>query len=238
MKQVVQSARSGKLALKEVPDPKVRAGHLLVRTRSSLISAGTERMVVQFARKNLAAKAKARPDLVRKVIDKAKRDGVGATFRAVMARLDEPLPLGYSACGDVVALGEGTEGRFHAGQRLAIAGAGLANHADFNVVPVNLAAPVPDDVNDEEACFGTLGAIALHGVRNMGLEFGDCAAVIGAGLVGQIAVQLLGLAGIRAFAFDYNDSRLELCRYGRAELAWNLADPDVDRPKPETKTIS
>jgi predicted dehydrogenase/threonine dehydrogenase-like Zn-dependent dehydrogenase len=226
MKQVIQSARSGKLALKEVPDPKVRAGHLLVRTRTSLISAGTERMVVQFAQKSLAAKARARPDLVRKVIDKAKRDGVAATMRAVLTRLDEPLPLGYSACGDVIALGTGTEGQFHVGQRIAIAGAGLANHADFNVVPVNLAAPVPDDVNDEEACFGTLGAIALHSVRNMGLEFGDCAAVIGAGLVGQIAVQLLGLAGIRALAFDYNAGRLELCRYGRAAMAWNLGDGD------------
>ena len=224
MKQVLQSARSGKLALKEVPDPKVRAGHLLVRTRASLISAGTERMVVQFAKKNLAAKARARPDLVRKVIDKAKRDGVAATVRAVLTRLDEPLPLGYSACGDVVALGAGTEGQFHVGQRLAIAGAGLANHADFNVVPVNLAAAVPDDVNDEEACFGTLGAIALHGVRNMGLEFGDCAAVIGAGLVGQIAVQLLGLAGIRALAFDYNEGRLALCRYAEAAMVWNLGD--------------
>jgi len=142
----------------------------------------------------------------------------------VLGRLDEPLPLGYSACGDVVALGAGTEGKFRVGQRLAIAGAGLANHADFNVVPVNLAAPVPDDVNDEEACFGTLGAIALHGVRNMGLEFGDCAAVIGAGLVGQIAVQLLGLAGIRALAFDYNAGRLALCHYGRAAMAWNLGD--------------
>ena len=219
MKQVLQSARSGKLALKEVPDPKVRAGHLLVRTRTSLISAGTERMVVQFAKKSLAGKAKARPDLVRKVIDKAKRDGVAATIRAVLTRLDEPLPLGYSACGDVVALGEGTEGRFRVGQRLAIAGAGLANHADFNVVPVNLASAVPDDVNDEEACFGTLGAIALHGVRNMGLELGDVAAVIGAGLVGQIAVQLLGLAGIRAVAFDYNAARLDLCSYSRAAMA-------------------
>ena len=210
MKQVVQSAKSGKLALTEVPNPKVRIGHLLVRTRTSLISAGTERMVVQFAKKNLAGKAKARPDLVHKVIEKAKRDGLVETFHAVMARLDEPLSLGYSACGEVIALGKGTEGQFHVGQRLAIAGSGLANHADYNVVPVNLAAEVPDDVNDEEACFGTLGAIALHGVRNMRLEFGDCAAVIGTGLVGLIAVQLLHLSGIRAFAFDYNEDRLEL----------------------------
>ena len=119
MKQIVQSARSGKLALKEVPDPKVRSGHVLVRTRSSLISAGTERMVVQFAKKSLAAKAKARPDLVRKVLEKTKRDGIASTMRAVLARLDEPLPLGYSACGDVIAVGDGAEGKFRVGQRIA-----------------------------------------------------------------------------------------------------------------------
>lgn len=226
MKQVVQSARSGELALKDVPDPGVRRGHLLVRTRTSLISAGTERMVVQFAKKSLAAKAKARPDLVRKVFDKARRDGIAATIRAVLSRLDEPLPLGYSACGDVIEVGEGAEGLFHVGQRIAIAGAGLANHADFNVVPINLAAPVPDDVNDEEACFGTLGAIAMNGVRLMELELGDTAAVIGAGLVGQMAAQLLDLAGVRAIVFDFNGERLKLAEYGGAEMVWNLADGD------------
>ncbi len=226
MKQVVQSAKSGKLALREVPDPAVRRGHLLVRTKASLISAGTERMVVEFARKNLAAKAKARPDLVRKVLEKAQRDGIAATIRAVMARLDEPLPLGYSAAAEIVALGEGTEGQFRIGQRVAIAGAGLANHADFNVVPVNLAAPVPDDVNDEEACFGTLGAIALHSVRNLELGLGDFAAVIGAGLVGQLAAQFLELAGARVLVFDYDASRLSLARYGRAAFTWDLGNGD------------
>lgn len=226
MKQIVQSARSGKLSVKEVPDPHVRAGHVLVRTRSSLISAGTERMVIQFAKKSLVAKARSRPDLVRKVLDKTKRDGVASTIRAVFARLDEPLPLGYSSCGDVIAVGQGVEGRFHVGQRVAVAGAGVANHADLNVVPSNLTASVPEDVNDEEACFCTLGSIALHGVRNMGLEFGDFAAVIGAGLVGQLAAQLLELAGVRVAVFDYNQGRLDLARFGRAELIWNLGDGD------------
>lgn len=226
MKQIIQSARSGKLSLTEVPDPKVRAGHLLVRTRASLISAGTERMVVEFARKNLAAKARARPDLVRKVLDKARRDGIGATIRTVLARLDEPLPLGYSASGEVVALGDGTEGQFRVGQRVAVAGAGLANHADLNLVPVSLAAPVPDDVNDEEACFGTLATIALHAVRNLEVGFGDCVAVIGAGLVGQLAAQILELAGARVAVFDYDASRLDLARYGRAAFTWNLGDGD------------
>jgi predicted dehydrogenase/threonine dehydrogenase-like Zn-dependent dehydrogenase len=224
MKQVVQSARTGKLALKDVPDARVRAGHLLVRTRTSLISAGTERMVVQFAKKSLAAKAKARPDLVKKVLDKAKRDGIGATMRAVMARLDEPLPLGYSACGVVEAVGAGLEGRFAVGQRVAIAGAGLANHAELNAVPDNLCAPVPGDVNDEEACFGTLGAIALNGVRLMELQLGDVAVVIGAGLVGQLAAQFLELAGVRVAVLDYNAGRLELARYGGAELTCDLSD--------------
>lgn len=226
MKQVVQSARSGKLALKEVPDAKVRSGHLLVRTRASLISAGTERMVVNFAKKSLAAKAKARPDLVRKVLDKAKRDGIGATMRAVMARLDEPLPLGYSAVGEVVEVGAGLEGKFRAGQRVAIAGAGLANHSELNAVPENLCAPVPDDVNDEEACFGTLGAIAMNGARLVEPQLGDVVAVIGAGLVGQLAAQFLDLAGCRVIVLDYNAERLKLATYGGAELVCDLSQGD------------
>ena len=235
MKQVIQSTRSGKLAVKEVPDPKVRAGHLLVRTRASLISAGTERLVVGFAKKNLASKARARPDLVRKVMDKARRDGIGATIRAVAARLDEPLPLGYSASGVIASVGEGLEGKFQVGQRVAMAGAGLANHAEYNLVPENLAAPVPDDINDEEACFGTVAAIALHGVRNLGLEIGDTAAVIGVGLIGQLAVQLLDLSGVRVVALDYEARRLDLARFGRAELAWNLADGD---PVPAIQSLT
>ena len=179
MKQVIQSARTGKLKLTEVPAPEVRAGHLLVATRASLISAGTEKMVVDFARKSLAGKARQRPDLVKKVIDKVKRDGLGATLRAVLARLDEPLPLGYSLAGDVIAVGEGLEGKFRVGQHVACAGAGLANHAEFNVVPASLTAPVPDDVDYEEACYGTLASIALHAVRNLDAKLGEKVAVIG-----------------------------------------------------------
>lgn len=224
MKQVIQSARTGKLALKEVPSPKVKAGSLLVATRASLISAGTERMVVEFARKSLAGKAKARPDLVRKVLDKAKRDGLAATFRAVMARLDEPLPLGYSAAGEVVAVGAGLEAAFRVGQRVAVAGAGLANHSELNVVPRNLAVPLSESVPDEHACFGTLGSIALHGVRSLQVGLGDVVCVVGVGLVGQLAVQFLALQGARVIALDANAERLALAARLGAELAWNLAD--------------
>ncbi len=225
MKQIVQSARSGKLALTEVPEPQVRPGHLVVATRASLISAGTERMVVDFARKSLAGKARSRPDLVRKTLDKARRDGIAATFRAVLARLDEPLPLGYSAAGEIVAIGAGLEGAFRIGQRVAVAGAGLANHAELNLIPRSLAAPIPDDVGDEEACFATLGAISMHAVRNLQAGLSDIVAVLGVGLVGQLAVQLLALQGARIAAFDYDPARLALAARHGAELIWNLAEP-------------
>ena len=228
MKQVIQSASSGELSLREVPAPKVRAGYLLVRTRTSLISPGTERLVVAFAKKSLAAKARARPDLVKKVMAKARRDGLKATWDAVRARLDEPLPLGYSAAGEVVAVGAGLEGVFRVGQRVAMAGAGLANHAELNVVPRNLAAAVPDGVADEEACFATLAAIAMHGTRNLGAGLGDVVAVLGAGLVGLLAVRLLVLSGIRVVALDYDRGRLDLAQRLGAELAWDLAQTGVE----------
>ncbi|MDD9878194.1 MAG: bi-domain-containing oxidoreductase [Magnetovibrio sp.] len=226
MKQVIQSRRSGRLSLKEVPAPKVKAGHVLVRTRASLISAGTERMVVDFAKKSLAGKARARPDLVKKVVDKAKRDGLKATFQTVMARLDEPLPLGYSAAGEVVAVGAGLEGRFRVGERVAMAGAGIANHAELNAVPENLLAAIPDGVTDEDASFGTLGAIALHAVRNTGAGLGDVVCVLGCGLVGQLAAQFLTLAGARAVVMDYDPERLDLARSLGAEAAVDLGGGD------------
>jgi len=227
MKQVIQSARSGKLSLKDVPAPRVRSGSVLVRVHASLISAGTERMVIDFARKSLAGKAKERPDLVRKVLDKARRDGLAATFKAVMARLDEPLPLGYSAAGEVIGLGAGTEGAFRIGQRVALAGAGLANHAEFDCVPTSLVAPIPDGVTYEQASFGTLSAISLAGVRNLGLGLGDVVTVLGVGLVGQLALQLLALQGARVIAVDTNKDRLDLAGRLGAELTWVLGEPGL-----------
>ena len=227
MKQVIQSARSGKLSLKDVPAPRIRAGSVLVRVHASLISAGTERMVIDFARKSLAGKAQERPDLVRKVLDKARRDGLVATFKAVMARLDEPMPLGYSAAGEIIGLGAGSEGTFRVGQRVALAGAGLANHAEFDCVPTSLVAPIPDGVGYDQASFGTLSAISLAGVRNLGLGLGDVVTVMGVGLVGQLAVQLLALQGARVIAVDVNKDRLELAARMGAELTWVLGEPGL-----------
>lgn len=228
MKQVIQSRRTGKLAVKDVPAPsQVPPGHLLVETRASLISAGTERMVVDFARKSLAGKARARPDLVRKVLEKARRDGVRATYQTVMARLDEPLPLGYSAAGRVARVGEGLEGRFRVGDRVAIAGAGIANHADLNLVPENLAVPIPDGISDADAAYGTLGAIALHAVRNADPKLGETVAVIGLGLVGQLACRFATLSGARVVAVDYHPGRRGLAAKLGADIA---LDPGADDP--------
>jgi predicted dehydrogenase/threonine dehydrogenase-like Zn-dependent dehydrogenase len=224
MKQIVQSASTGALSVRAVPVPRVKPGHLLVRTAASLISAGTERMVVEFAKKSLLGKAKSRPDLVKQVLAKIRRDGLLATLDTVRARLDQPLPLGYSASGVVLEVGSGLEGRFQVGDRVAIAGAGIANHAEYNVAPGNLAASVPEDVSHLEACFGTLASIALNGIRLLEPKLGDVVGVIGVGLVGQLAAQLLAIHGCRVICLDYSAQRLALAQSLGAEFTWNLAD--------------
>lgn len=222
MKQVVQNARGGKLSLKSVPTPGVARNSLLIKTHCSLISAGTERQMVGFAQSSMLAKAKARPDLVRKTLDKVQRDGPMATIKAVTARLDEALPLGYSIAGEVIEVGAGLEGIYDVGQMVAGAGIGMANHAEYNVVPENLVVPIPADVAPEEACFSTLGSIALHSVRLVEPQLGDVVAVLGAGLVGQLCAQFARLAGARVIVLDYNAARLDLARSLGAEATIQL----------------
>jgi len=217
MKQVIQNARGGKLRLKSVPAPQVQRNTVMVRTLASLISAGTERQMVDFAQSSLVSKARSRPDLVRKVMDKVQRDGAAATLKSVMARLDEPLPLGYSAAGTVTEVGAGLEGKFNVGQLVAIAGIGFANHAEINVVPENLVVPVPSDVSAEQASFCTLSSIAMHAVRLAGPQLGSFVAVLGAGLVGQLVAQFARLSGARVIVLDYNAARLELAKANGAE---------------------
>ncbi|MCW1843760.1 bi-domain-containing oxidoreductase [Prosthecomicrobium hirschii] len=223
MKQVIQNAKGGKLRLKDVPAPGVAARSLLIRTEASLISSGTERQMVGFAQSNMLEKARARPDLVRKVVDKMRRDGPVATVKSVLARLDEPLPLGYSAAGRVVEVGAGLEGIYSVGQLVAVAGIAIANHAEYNVVPENLVAPVPKDVKAEQACFTTLASIALHSVRLIQPNLGDVVAVLGAGLVGLLAAQFARLSGARVVMLDYNASRLALAKQLGAEVTVDLS---------------
>lgn len=223
MKQVIQNAKGGKLRLKEVPAPGAGSRSLLIKTEASLISAGTERQMVGFAQSNMIEKARARPDLVKKVVDKVRRDGPVATVKSVLARLDEPLPLGYSAAGRVLEVGSGLEGQYKVGQLVAVAGVGFANHAEYNVVPENLIVPVPDDVPAEYACFTTLSSIALHSVRLIGPALGDHVAILGAGLVGLLAAQFARLSGARVIMLDYNAGRLALARQLGAEVTIDLS---------------
>jgi len=224
MKQVLQHMRTGKTTVSEVPVPANRPETVLVRTSVSLVSAGTERMLVDFAEKSLLAKARSRPDLVRQVLDKARREGILSTVEAAFNRLDQPISLGYSSSGEIVQVGEALPG-LHVGQRVACAGGGYAVHAEYAVVPGNLIAPLPEEVDDESAAFTTLGAIALHGFRLTQVQLGERVAVIGLGLLGLIAVQLARAAGCQVLGTDL-DSR-------RVALAAQFGAAAVERPQAE-----
>lgn len=209
MKQLLQNMRDGKAVVEEVPVPTPRAGMALVKTEASLVSAGTERMVVEFAEKSLVGKARSRPDLVRQVIDKAKREGLLATAQAAFDRLDQPMALGYSSAGTIVEIGDDMQG-FKFGQRVACAGGGYAVHAEYVLVPRNLLTPLPETVDFESAAFTTLGAIALHGFRLAEPQLGETVAVIGMGLLGLLTGQIASAAGCRVLGIDIDPERIAL----------------------------
>ncbi|MCH9644423.1 MAG: bi-domain-containing oxidoreductase [Gammaproteobacteria bacterium] len=218
MKQVIQSYKTGKVALLEVPVPQCGAKQILVRNHFSLISMGTERSMIELGKKSLVGKAKARPDLVKRVIDKAKKEGVVKTFKEAMGRLDTPSALGYSCAGKVVETGVAAH-EFAPGDRVACVGHGYASHAEFVAVPINMACRIPDNVSDEQACFSMLGVIALHGVRQANLTFGSQVVVIGLGLLGLLTVQILKAYGCRVIAMDLSEHKCELATACGADFA-------------------
>ena len=229
MKQVFQDARTAEVTVVEVPAPKLLAGCVLVRTAASLVSAGTERASSEFAGKNLLQKARMRPDLVRDVLSKISRDGLLATVSSVRSRLDQPGALGYSSAGTVVAVGEGVSD-INPGDRVACAGAGHAVHAEFACVPRLLVARIPSDaVGFEEAAFTTLGAVALHGVRNTDAKVGDIVAVIGLGLLGQLTAQILKAAGCCVLGMDISAERAQLALRLGADAVSTSASGFQDR---------
>ncbi|HEX6303820.1 MAG TPA: bi-domain-containing oxidoreductase [Anaerolineales bacterium] len=211
MKQLLQDLRSGETVVAEVPVPQAKPGTALVKTAASLVSPGTERTLVEFAEKSLAGKARSRPDLVRQVLDKARREGVLTTVEAAFNRLDQPMPLGYSSAGRIVALGEGLTG-YQVDQRVACAGGGYAVHAEYNVVPQNLLTPLPEGVAYESAAFATLGAIAMHGFRLSEAQVGARVAVIGLGLLGLLATGIARAAGCQVLGIDLEQKRVELAK--------------------------
>ena len=228
MKQVAQNYKSGELIVLEVPTPACKDGGVLVRSKYSLISTGTEMMKVHEAKMSLLAKARSRPDQVRKVLDTAAQQGLRSAYTKAINRLDSYTPLGYSSCGVVVEVGRGAE-EFSLGQLVSCAGNEYALHAEVNWVPVNLCVPVPDGVSPPLAAFATVGAIAMHGVRRAETQLGDTACVVGLGLVGQLVVQLLVAAGVRVVGLDVAKERCGLAESGGA-VACDTPDGDgIDR---------
>jgi predicted dehydrogenase/threonine dehydrogenase-like Zn-dependent dehydrogenase len=236
MRQIISNLKTGATVLEEVPAPTVQAGHLLIRTSRSLVSQGTERMLVQFGKASLFRKARSQPEKVKQVLEKIRTDGLLPTIDAVFRRLDEPLPLGYCNAGVVVAVGDGPSGsngrmggahdaqvdsdlrlenepsrhirQFKVGDRVASNGP----HAEVVSVPANLVAKIPDNVSDDAAAFTVIGAIGLQGIRLAKPELGETFVVVGLGLIGQITVQLLKAHGCRVIGFDYDPAKVVLAR--------------------------
>jgi len=225
LKQVLQDLKSGATRLVDVPVPQPRPGQVLIRTRHSLVSAGTERMLIEFGRANLVGKARRQPERVRQVFDKMRTDGVVPTLAAVRDKLDEPLPLGYCNVGDVLAVGVGVSG-FEPGDRVASNG----KHAEIVAVPTNLCAKVPDEVGDDAASFTVLSAIALQGVRLLQPTLGEAVVVTGLGLIGLVVVQLLRAHGCRVLGLDYDPEKLALAaRFGAETVDLSKGEDPVAR---------
>lgn len=221
MKQLLQNLKTGSTEVAEVPVPGIGRGQLLVSTSCSLVSAGTERMLVEFGKAGWIEKARQQPDKVRMVLDKIKTDGLMPTFEAVFNKLDQPLPLGYCNVGRVAAIGSGVMG-FEAGERVISNG----KHAEVVSVPINLCAKVPDGVSDEEAAFTVLGAIALQGIRLVQPTLGETVVVTGLGLIGLLTVQLLRAHGCRVLGLDFDKAKLKLAQQFGAEVVDLAAGQD------------
>lgn len=207
MRQVIQDLKNGATILEEIPAPMIKSGHILIQTTRSLVSLGTERMLVEFGKSNLFQKARQQPDKVKEVINKVKTDGLKPTFNAVINKLDQPIPLGYCNVGIVIGVGKDVD-EFSIGDRVTSNGA----HAEYVCVPQNLAAKIPENVSDEEASFTVIGAIGLQGIRLANPTFGETIVVVGLGLIGLITAQLLKANGCRVIGFDFDSQKVDLAR--------------------------
>jgi len=218
--------KTGAASIFEMPAPELRPGGILVRTQYSAISAGTERATLELSGKSLLAKAKARPDLVKQVLDYARQNGVKAAYDKVHAKLDTLTTLGYSCAGEVISVGDGVH-EFRPGDRVACGGGGYANHAEINFVPRNLAVRIPSQVSTAAASLTTIGAIALQGLRQAKIGIGETIAVIGAGLVGVLTIQIARAAGCRVVAIDLSEQRARRAAEFGAHLALRADDPTL-----------
>ncbi len=221
MKQIIQSFKTGETILEEIPAPEVKRGAVLIQTTRSLVSLGTERMLVEFGKSNLISKARQQPDKVKQVLDKIKTEGLLPTLEAVFNKLEQPLPLGYCNVGRVIAVGEGVND-FKIGDRVASNG----HHAEYVSVPQNLVAHIPDNVSDEEASFTVIGSIGLQGIRLLNPTIGETVVVIGLGLIGLLTAQLLAANGCKVIGVDIDNAKLSLAKQWGI-IPFNPKDGDV-----------
>jgi predicted dehydrogenase/threonine dehydrogenase-like Zn-dependent dehydrogenase len=227
MKQVLQNRKTGQVRVVDVPTPQLRPDGLLVRNAASLISAGTERASIELSQKSLVGMARERPDLVQRVLDKLRKDGFLATMNAVREQFDRELPLGYSSAGVVTGLGANVTG-YEPGQLVACCGAGFACHSEMNAVPRLLTAAAPEKVTAEQAAYATVGSIALQGIRNTDARVGETVAVVGLGLIGQLAVMLLRASGCRVIGLDVSPRRVEQALANGAVAAFAGEGPAIE----------
>jgi predicted dehydrogenase/threonine dehydrogenase-like Zn-dependent dehydrogenase len=226
MKQLTQKLKDGSMQVLEVPLPRLEKGRLLIRNHYSLISAGTEGSTVSTARKSLVGKARERPQQVKQVFDTLKSQGPVQTYRAVMKKLDSYSPLGYSSAGKVIGLADGVKG-FVAGDLVACAGAGYANHAEVVAVPANLCVKLAPDADLKYAAYNTVAAIALQGTRQADLRLGESCAVIGLGLIGQLTCLMLHASGVRVAGIDIDPYTVGKARKHCADLAFERTTPEI-----------
>jgi len=227
MEQLTQKLKNGKMLVQEVPFPVLGEGMVLVKNHYSLVSAGTEGNTVQTARKSLIGKAKERPQQVKQVVEALQQIGPLQTYRAVTKTLESYSSLGYSCSGEVIEIGEGVE-EFKIGDLVACAGVGFANHAEINAVPVNLCVRLDKNADLKKASYNTLGSISLQGVRQADLRLGETCAVIGLGLLGQLACLILQASGVRVIGIDVNTEAVELAKNHCTDLALNRKDPSIE----------
>jgi predicted dehydrogenase/threonine dehydrogenase-like Zn-dependent dehydrogenase len=207
MKQIIQDLKKGDTILEEVPVPGIKSGSVLIKTTKTLVSLGTEKMLVEFGKANFVQKAKQQPDKLKMVLEKVKTDGLKPTLDAVFNKLGKPLPLGYCNAGEVVAVGKGVT-EFKIGDRVASNG----NHAEYVLVPKNLVAKIPDNVSDEEAAFTVIGSIGLQGIRLLNPTFGETIVVVGLGLIGLITAELLKANGCNVIGFDFDSEKIRIAK--------------------------